>query len=361
MELARLVQAFAHAIVRVDGQCVPFVSRTGRIYQEGIGPYGENQAMALVLQDVAAAEATVCGQFIPYPMAPRQKCDAWIGDPLEWVIEIKMGRFRGDNGKPDDTGIKDLISPFRQDRSALVDATKLAEGGFDTRKAILIYGFDDVERPLTDALDALDLLLRDRVSVLGREEAAFDGLRHPVFQAGRVVAWEIGRANGDPGQTQVLNAAEQISAALKGPTASIKQAMATAGLPSADGFYAWWAPTELLKNVPAHPHPVEAVRLLYIGIAPGRNPAKLKAGSKPSTVRSRVCDQHLAGNTGSSTLKLVLAALLLKERGYRPVRRARKTLLQPEDRRDLRRWQEAQLRLTWVEWPRRGRGAWKRL
>ena len=44
------------------------------------------------------------------------------GEPHEWVVEVKMGRFLGDNGKPDDTGVKDLLSPFRADRSALSDA-----------------------------------------------------------------------------------------------------------------------------------------------------------------------------------------------------------------------------------------------
>ena len=48
-----------------------------------------------------------------------------------------------DNGKPDDTGIKDLISPFRSDRSALGDAYKLAVSEFPARRAVLVYGFDD--------------------------------------------------------------------------------------------------------------------------------------------------------------------------------------------------------------------------
>lgn len=102
-----------------------------------------------------------------------------------------MGRFRGDNGKPDDASIKDLISPFRADRSALSDALKLAESSFPSRTAILVYGFDDPQRPLDDALDTLDLLLHHRVEVNERQEARFDGLRHPVFRSGRVAAWEI--------------------------------------------------------------------------------------------------------------------------------------------------------------------------
>lgn len=79
-----------------------------------------------------------------------------------------MGRFRGDNGKPDDTAIKDLISPFRVDRSAFVDGIKLAESGFQCRRVVLVYGFDDAERPLREALDALDLLLRSKVDASER-------------------------------------------------------------------------------------------------------------------------------------------------------------------------------------------------
>jgi hypothetical protein len=110
---------------------------------------------------------------------------------VEWLVEVKMGRFRGDNGKPDDTGIKDLISPFRADRSALGDAIKLASSEFDSKKAVLIYGFDDAERPLDAALDALAVLMRRRVAIGEAHEAAFQNLRHPVFRSGRVVAWEI--------------------------------------------------------------------------------------------------------------------------------------------------------------------------
>ena len=122
--------------------------------------------MAHVAQQRRENATIACGQFIAYPAGARQKCDLWLGDPLEWVIEVKMGRFRGDNGKPDDMGIKDLISPFRADRSALDDGVKLAEsGGFACHKAMLVYGFDDTERPLQDAIEALDVLLHERVVV----------------------------------------------------------------------------------------------------------------------------------------------------------------------------------------------------
>lgn len=68
---------------------------------------------------------------------------------------------------------------------------KLADSGFVSRKAVLVYGFDDEERPLADAVDALDLPLRSKVRALDRFDAEYRDLRHPGFSSGRVVAWEI--------------------------------------------------------------------------------------------------------------------------------------------------------------------------
>jgi hypothetical protein len=191
VELKGLVDAVAKAISAIDAVCPAYRTRTGRQYQAGIGPYPENAAMELVAEHLTGAGFGACGQFIAYPSAPRQKCDLWFGDPVEWVVEAKMGRFRGDNGKPDDTGIKDLISPFPADRSALTDGLKLANSRFPARKALLVYGFHDVERPLERALGALELLLRQDVITGERCAANFAGLRHPVFESGLVAAWEI--------------------------------------------------------------------------------------------------------------------------------------------------------------------------
>jgi hypothetical protein len=67
--------------------------------------------MALVLaqfRQMPRYSAVEVGQFLPYPEATRQKCDLWIGAPLEWAIEIKMARFVGDNGLPDPGAVKDV-------------------------------------------------------------------------------------------------------------------------------------------------------------------------------------------------------------------------------------------------------------
>jgi hypothetical protein len=102
------------------------------------------------------------------------------------------GPIPGRHGKPDDTGIKDLISPFSADRSALTDGVKVAESEFPAKKTVLVYGFDDSDRPLGDAVDTLDALLRRRVVIRNKKEAEFAGLRHPVFESGRVVGWKVG-------------------------------------------------------------------------------------------------------------------------------------------------------------------------
>src|SRR5262245_26500279 len=74
-----------------------------------------------------------------------------MGDPVEWCVEVKMTRFRGDNGKPDNTSLKDVLSPYDSDRSALTDTVRLAHSRLPGSKAILIYGFDYPDRRLDPA------------------------------------------------------------------------------------------------------------------------------------------------------------------------------------------------------------------
>lgn len=99
--------------------------------------------MTLVLAEMRLANPMAyehAGQGLPYPGA-RQKCDLWFGDPLEWAVEVKMARFFGDNGKPDDTALKDLLSPYEHQHSALTDCSKLAASALRGHKAVLVYGF----------------------------------------------------------------------------------------------------------------------------------------------------------------------------------------------------------------------------
>ena len=192
LTLQAITDAVAIGFRAADSRSPQHISRTGRAYQPGIGPHSENAAMALVLAELSALlPETACGQFLPYPNAPRQKCDIWLGSPVEWAIEVKMARFRGDNGKPDDTAIKDLLSPYASDRSALTDCEKLATSGFRCQTALLVYGFDYPDRSLDPAIYALELLASSKVNLGPRIEAVIGQLVHPVHADGRLFAWEI--------------------------------------------------------------------------------------------------------------------------------------------------------------------------
>jgi len=69
-----------------------------------------------------------------------------------------MARVYGDNNRPDDTGVKDILSPFAVDRSALADCLELVALGGDARRAILIYGFDAPQRAVAKLIAAFEIL-----------------------------------------------------------------------------------------------------------------------------------------------------------------------------------------------------------
>src|SRR6267142_1629561 len=107
-ELQEIVERFATAMAAADACRPAAVSpRSGRIYQPGIGPHPEDRAVDLVMAELASTVPAWRSQLrICYP-GSKQTCDWFLGDPLQWAIEIKMSRPNGDNGKPDDTAIKD--------------------------------------------------------------------------------------------------------------------------------------------------------------------------------------------------------------------------------------------------------------
>jgi hypothetical protein len=157
-----------------------------------LGPHAEVRAIELILGQMKAAHPGrfLGGEPVRYPTG-KQTCDMGLGSPLEWAIEVKMARAYGDNGKPDDTWIKDLLSPYPDDHSALTDAHKLRDSAFSCRRAVLVYGFDYESKPLETILAALETLLRGQLSVGPRVQASFADLVHPVHQRGTVAAWEI--------------------------------------------------------------------------------------------------------------------------------------------------------------------------
>lgn len=197
LTLDDLVADFANGISAADASGVCAVnSRTGVPFQPGIGPHSEADTVRLVLREMALLRPTRYPAYrlgASYPSNPRLKCDLCMGaDPLwAWAVEIKMMRLIGDNGKPNDNMLMHLLSPYPEHRSALTDCDKLVRSGLSCPKAILIYGYDNPERPLELGIASFETLAQARVKLGPRHSAIFSGLVHPVHRAGQVFAWEV--------------------------------------------------------------------------------------------------------------------------------------------------------------------------
>jgi hypothetical protein len=163
-----------------------------RLYHPGIGPFGEDAAVAMTLAEMQAASAGI------YAIAGKRRypdsghvCDLALGTLPDWAIEVKLARLGRDNGTYEDAAIKKILSPYPEDRSAVTDCAKLARSGFAGRCAVLIDGFEDPHRPLHWLIEAFEAVAA-KIAVLGpREEARLRELVHPVFAAGCVYAWEV--------------------------------------------------------------------------------------------------------------------------------------------------------------------------
>lgn len=198
VDLAKVIADLAVCIKRIDARR-PQASnaRTGALYQPGIGPHPETQAVDLIVNELRALASTEYGTTlhtnVSYRPASRQKCDLCIGtnDSWDWALEIKMLRLMGDNGKPNDNMLMHILSPYPADRSALTDCRKLLSSGLGLRKAVVIYGFDYPDLHMDPAIEAFEVLARRQVRLGTRIVAGYDDLVHPVHRRGRVFGWEI--------------------------------------------------------------------------------------------------------------------------------------------------------------------------
>jgi hypothetical protein len=159
LDLIDFVQDIATSIKRIDERRPRAANaRTGALYQPGIGPQPETQAVNLIVSELAALVperyASGLRVGVPYPVG-RQKCDLCIGSSphWEWAAEVKMLRLM-DNGKPNDNMLMHILSPYPNDRSAV----KLVESGLGGRKATLIYGFDYPRLPVDPTIEAFEIL-----------------------------------------------------------------------------------------------------------------------------------------------------------------------------------------------------------
>ena len=252
MELSHIVDRVAASMKIVDGSTMTQrASRTGSgDYIPCIGTIWEEDATREVLAEWNRTFPDLVGYKpswveVPYPNRKSTKCDFVINTsdfsasfgnpPYEWAIENKYVRFIGDNGKNNDYGVTKVVSPYRKDRSSVLDAERLAEFTLSNRKAIMMYGFEfdsdskalaldwlknnqhlpdhekNVERvrnmmkvldntdPINNEMSMMDLVPLFEAACAKRgiklgplKTSKISGLtRHPLYHKGRILAWEV--------------------------------------------------------------------------------------------------------------------------------------------------------------------------
>jgi hypothetical protein len=252
MELNEIVEKMAEALIVVDS-----ATKTQRASRSGSGDY--IPCVGTIWEDDFTQEAVIRWAMnypkdfagfsddwfeVSYPVG-RGKCDLVLRgsdfksefglSPYEWGIENKYVRFIGDNGKNNDYGVTKVVSPYRKDRSSVLDAERLKKFTLAERKAILMYGFEfdsdshslalawcdahetdgdqsknrERVKNMKNILDKADpntheMLMRDLIPLFEAAaktkgiklgpcyEKEFSGLnRHPLYHRGRILAWEV--------------------------------------------------------------------------------------------------------------------------------------------------------------------------
>jgi hypothetical protein len=105
---------------------------------------------------------------------------------MQFMIEAKMMRLMGDNGKANDNILTHILSPYPQP-----DCQKLIASGFVGTPTILIYGYEYEGYPLEPVIDAFEYLASKTSLLSQRCTATFSDLIHPVHQDGAVYAWTV--------------------------------------------------------------------------------------------------------------------------------------------------------------------------
>jgi hypothetical protein len=159
---------------------------------------------------------------------------------------------------------------------------------------------------------------------------------------GSAISWPCG---GYP-QDEVHRAIDElVQSLLRSPRdlGQVRSPVASGGIPASHGVYAWWARKGSIPGVPPSSHPKDAgFGLFYVGIAPRNSKSR-------ANLRSRVVGNHLSGNTGSSTFRYTLAALLLPKLVLHPFVRGKSFILPSDENRRLSSWRHENLSLTWAE------------
>lgn len=194
--LQRLAREFATVIPDVDA-----VAEHDR-WQPGLGPFEEDIQLDKILDALGDEKWQPVGidREVPYPESD-QRCDLLLSDEgYRLPVEVKLLRFRLDNGNIDPNMYKSVFSPFpeRTASSLLTDVHKLAESELGPPAGLLGLYYEKKDEPY-------DLLEADRIAEKLRQDvdfwygldietvavSPFEDLRHPHHQRGAVITWML--------------------------------------------------------------------------------------------------------------------------------------------------------------------------
>ena len=183
---------------------IPVVDREAHHdrWKAGIGPFEDEAQVGMIHSQLAAnheAPLTI-DREVRY-LNTNKRCDHVVeADGVTLPIEVKLLRFRRDNGNIDPNMYKSVFSPFpeRSSSSMLTDAKKLVASDFDQPTALLGLYYQREEEPY-EQLRAETIAEKFQQDVAYWYDiecetiaiASFDGLRHPHHEHGAVIAWLI--------------------------------------------------------------------------------------------------------------------------------------------------------------------------
>jgi hypothetical protein len=182
MDVEEIAFDIAGALVEIDSSGPPF-----KQFHRGVGPYGEPQLVAEIarrLNDIPRYRGAVVTKRTPDLLIPG-----------EWLLEFKIARPFGDNGKQAENWSMNLLHPYPGNTSTIGDCLKLLSLPSKEKKAVIVIGYehDPPQIDLSPLIDAFEVVATQVVEIrLGkRVEILRQQLVHPVHQRLRVFAWEV--------------------------------------------------------------------------------------------------------------------------------------------------------------------------
>jgi hypothetical protein len=208
--MKEFIKGFGTAMVKLN-QNVPGHEHAGNNYKPGIGPYGEDNIVDMVM-DYLTNNNLVNEDYIIRPNKDQKTIlglqnykgisgraatpDLVIGNK---IIEFKIARPLRDNGEPEDTWFKKVFDPHPSSYSTFIDVAKLckfkeqhdAENQFE--KWVMVIGFERLDESVYK-LDALFPGLFRYISENISQKAVLEdigmtfelGERHPVHQVAKL-------------------------------------------------------------------------------------------------------------------------------------------------------------------------------